>query len=64
MPAAMQPATASLFIVNPFSDAEGVLNLFSTHPAMHERIRRLRATQGHAGEWSVRTRDATLDAGW
>jgi heat shock protein HtpX len=64
VPAPMQPSTASLFIVNPFSGTEGVLNLFSTHPSMRERIRRLRAMQGHAGEWSVRTRDATLDAGW
>jgi heat shock protein HtpX len=35
-----QAATASLFIVNPFS-AKGFLTLLSTHPPMEERIKRL-----------------------
>ncbi len=43
VPAAVQPATASLFIVNPFAGMGGLLNLFSTHPPMEERVRRLRA---------------------
>lgn len=34
------PSTAPLFIANPFS-AKGVLALFSTHPPMEERIKRL-----------------------
>jgi heat shock protein HtpX len=34
------PSTAPLFIVNPFS-AKGVTSLFSTHPPMEERIKRL-----------------------
>ncbi len=34
------PATAHLFIVNPLS-AQGVTRLFSTHPPIEERIRRL-----------------------
>ena len=34
------PATAHLFIVNPLS-ATGVMRLFSTHPPIEERIRRL-----------------------
>jgi len=34
------PSTAHMFIVNPFS-AKGVLALFSTHPPLEERIRRL-----------------------
>jgi heat shock protein HtpX len=52
IPAAMEPATASLFIVNPFSARRSVLSLFSTHPDMAERIRRLRAMTVHAGQWS------------
>ena len=35
-------ATASLFIVNPFSSGQRLLSLFSTHPDMEERVRRLR----------------------
>ncbi|MGZ6140464.1 MAG: hypothetical protein ACXWLA_07300, partial [Myxococcaceae bacterium] len=64
VPAPMQPATASLFIVNPFSAAEGVLTLFSTHPSMRERVRRLREMHVLADGWPVGARDATLDARW
>jgi heat shock protein HtpX len=39
---AAQTATASLFIVYPFS-LSGVMTLFSTHPPMEKRIERLRA---------------------
>ncbi len=45
------PATAHLFIVNPLSGA-GVARLFSTHPPIDERIRRLRAMAGLAGQGS------------
>lgn len=41
LPGDVAPATASLFIVNPFAGAEGLATLFSTHPPMRERIRRL-----------------------
>lgn len=34
------PATAHLFIVNPFSGS-GVLRLFSTHPSTEQRVARL-----------------------
>jgi heat shock protein HtpX len=34
-------ATASLFIVNPLSGAQGLMTLLSTHPPMDERIARL-----------------------
>jgi heat shock protein HtpX len=36
------PATAHLFIVNPFAGG-GMLKLFSTHPPTDERVARLRA---------------------
>jgi heat shock protein HtpX len=37
------PATAHFFIVNPFSGVGGkMLSLFSTHPPIEERVRRLR----------------------
>jgi heat shock protein HtpX len=39
----MQPATASLFIVNPFTSRRSLRSLFSTHPATEERIARLNA---------------------
>lgn len=41
VPMQAEPATASLFIVNPFGGAKSMLTLFSTHPPMEERIRRL-----------------------
>ena len=42
IPGEAQPATASLFIVNPLAGVGGVLKLFSTHPPIEERVRRLR----------------------
>jgi heat shock protein HtpX len=42
IPANVQPATASLFIVSPLSGGRSILSLFSTHPPMVERIARLR----------------------
>ena len=49
---AARPATASLFIVNPFAGASSILQLFSTHPAIPERARRLRALKGRFPEQS------------
>jgi heat shock protein HtpX len=37
-------ATAHMFIVNPLR-AGGLMSLFSTHPPMDERVRRLEAMQ-------------------
>ncbi len=39
---AAQPATASLYIVNPLAGG-GLARMFSTHPPMEDRIQRLRA---------------------
>jgi heat shock protein HtpX len=44
-PAAVNPATASLYIVNPLA-RHGVATLFATHPPLAERVRRLRALDG------------------
>ncbi len=40
MPMNVNPATAQMYIVNPLS-GEGVANLFSTHPPIQERVKRL-----------------------
>jgi heat shock protein HtpX len=42
LPLDVNPATASLYIVNPLR-RQGVATLFSTHPPIAERVRRLRA---------------------
>jgi heat shock protein HtpX len=38
----VNPATAHLFIIKPFSGG-GITNMFSTHPSTEDRIARLRA---------------------
>jgi heat shock protein HtpX len=47
LPMAVNPATASMYAVNPLPRA-GVATLFMTHPPMRERIRRLRALDAAA----------------
>jgi heat shock protein HtpX len=42
IPMQANPSTAHMFILNPLR-AGGVMRLFSTHPPMEERIRRLNA---------------------
>jgi heat shock protein HtpX len=46
-PLPVNPAVAHMFIVNPLAGVKGVsfAGLFSTHPPLEERIRRLRAMQ-------------------
>ncbi|HXH20824.1 MAG TPA: zinc metalloprotease HtpX [Dehalococcoidia bacterium] len=43
-------ATAPLYIVHPFRMGEGLSNLFSTHPPVEERIKRLRRLAGYVVE--------------
>jgi heat shock protein HtpX len=45
IPLEANPATAHMFIVNPLTGG-GLMNLFSTHPPMQERIRRLENLAG------------------
>ncbi len=53
VPSQASPATASLFIVNPLAGAGGVMQLFSTHPPIRERIRRLREMTAAHGVWQA-----------
>ena len=47
VPAAANPSTAHLFIVNPFAGrGGGIASLFATHPPTEERVARLRALRG------------------
>ena len=49
VPMNVNPATESLYIANPFGGRGGISALFSTHPPMDERIRRLRALDAASG---------------
>ena len=42
LPMNAEPATAHMFIVNPLT-GRSLMNLFSTHPPIEERIARLRS---------------------
>ena len=48
MPMQVNPATASLYIVHPLKSG-GMASLFSTHPPITERVRRLRAMDTASG---------------
>ena len=45
LPMDATPATAHMFIVNPLFGRGGITSLFSTHPPMEERIKRLQSMQ-------------------
>jgi heat shock protein HtpX len=51
------PATAHLFIINPFAGG-GLASLFSTHPSTEARIERLHAMATHRGQIGQRRRVA------
>lgn len=53
IPANVEPAAASLFIVNPLFGRGGLMNLFSTHPPTEERVRRLRMMTPHRAQWPL-----------
>jgi heat shock protein HtpX len=53
MPYDRAPATSHLFIVNPLHHG-GVMKLFSTHPPIPERVRRLREMSARAGGYRAR----------
>jgi heat shock protein HtpX len=46
LPLEADPSAAHLFIVNPLS-GDGLMRLFSTHPPIEERIRRLERMERH-----------------
>jgi heat shock protein HtpX len=48
LPMQVNPATEALYIVNPLS-AKGMAGLFSTHPPLAERVKRLRAYDSAQG---------------
>jgi len=48
IPMEVNPATESLYITNPLS-TRGMSKLFSTHPPIEERVRRLRAMDAASG---------------
>ena len=57
-PLDVNPATASLYVVNPLR-RQGFATLFSTHPPIAERVRRLRALDG-ARAFAFSPREASL----
>lgn len=61
IPAHTAPATASLFIINPFGAMGRVARWFSTHPSTEDRVLRLRSLSGrHAQPVRLSRRSALL----
>ncbi|MEE8198594.1 MAG: zinc metalloprotease HtpX [Thermoplasmata archaeon] len=46
------PASASLFIVNPFRRRSALVRIFSTHPPIEERVKRLRKLAREFGQYA------------
>jgi heat shock protein HtpX len=67
LPMKASPATAHMFIVNPLS-GRSMLNLFSTHPPLEERIARLRGVRppsvGKKGVSGPDSKEARARADW
>ena len=67
LPMDANPSTAHMFIVNPLS-GKSLMNLFSTHPPLEERIARLRGvqppTQSNRGERQQNTGTDRAKAAW
>lgn len=67
LPMNANPATAHMFIVNPLS-GRSMMNLFSTHPPLEERIARLRGVRppssGRKTEFGPDTKEARAKAAW
>lgn len=54
LPGAAAPATASLYIVNPFGAGQSLSRWFSTHPDVADRVRRLQSMTAPARQWPGR----------
>jgi len=62
IPMDANPSTAHMFIVNPLS-GKSMMNLFSTHPPLEERIRRLRGNPSEPAGFEAPKKDRqTADA--
>lgn len=64
VPADTTPATASLFIVNPFGAVQTVSKWFSTHPSTEERVARLLAMNASHRRALSRTNTTRLAGEW
>jgi heat shock protein HtpX len=64
VPAQKTPATASLFIVNPFGTVQSVSRWFSTPPQTQERVDRLLAMAREKRPQLGRSYSSRLVRGW
>jgi heat shock protein HtpX len=64
IPAQTAPATASLFIINPFGAVQRLASWFSTHPSTQERVHRLRSLRAPHEQPSSSSRTSALVGEW